>query len=383
MLFYCNNRGEIMALVGGTYIPTTTKKTNSNVPSSWLTTTPASAKTKTSYGTLTGGTYTKPAVNTGDSGSSGSYTPAQTYTQQAYEPAGYEPAMSDYGYSVDINVPDFSWNPTVEMLKQFADMGGTRANTVIDPQVLAVLSALDRFKTEAQNQRSEINPRYTDMSLALANVIKNQVYQPGVDSLIRRGAADSGALQQLGNDAGRYEVEQRGAVERERNSILNALANQVMGKEQETSDAQTALEKLRGQYTDVYTGEEEQKAYEKDFTGKEATFNADLNVGQLKNAVAAAIANQQYQQAVLAAQERQSAFENSLSEKQFGLQQALQNYQMRPQGSSSPTTPQQMVTVNTPYGQIPMSVSQAIQAGYLSGKQTSSGGSLAEILGLK
>ncbi len=271
-------------------------------------------------------------------------TPAQAYIPQTFAPSGgeaggYEPAtmaMPDYGYSVNIDVPNFNWNPNTNQLAQYLQSGTTRANTVIDPQVSAILQALSRFKTEAGNQQNEINPRYTDMSLALANVIKNQVYQPGVDQLIRRGAADSGALQQLGESAGRYETEQRAGVETERNQILNALANQVMAKGQETTDAQTALEKLRGQYTDVYAGEEQQKGYEQFMNQNQSKFNADLQVGQLQNSVAAAIANQQYQQAVLAAQQQQSGFENQLSEKQYGLEAAMQAYNMRPKSAASP-----------------------------------------------
>ena len=285
-----------------------------------------------------GAIYTPAKASTTPKTTTVATTPVQTFAPEtSYEPTA--PVTPDYGYAVNIDVPNFNWNPTNEQLAGWLQSGGTRANTVIDPQVQAVLQALSRFKTEAQNQQNEINPRYTDMSLALANVIKNQVYQPGVDSLIRRGAADSGALQQLGENSGKYEVEQRAAVEGERNQILNALANQVMGKEQETSDAQTALEKLRGQYTDVYAQENQNTAYNQDFQGKQSKFNADLSVGQLQNQVAAAIANQQYQQAVLAAQQQQSAFENSMSEKEFGLQQSLANYNMRPKGASSPSDP--------------------------------------------
>ncbi len=302
-------------------------------------------------------------------------TVAQTYAQPVVmetgggESGGYT-ALPDYGYSVNIAVPSLKWQPTAEQLAQYMQQGQTRANTVVDPQIQAVLQALARFKTEATNQQNEINPRYTNMSLALANVIKNQMYQPGVNELIRRGAADSGALRQLQDKVGRYETEQRTGVEQERNSILNALAQQVLGKEQETTDAQTALEKLRGQYTDVYSQEAEKTAWDRFLTETQGTFENQLAVEQLKNNVAAAIADQQYRAAALQAEQEQNAFSNSLAEKEFALQQALQNYNMSKKAYSSPTTPTQTITVSTPYGQIPMTVQQAIQAGYLSGRKS-------------
>lgn len=321
------------------------------------------------WGTVSNPTYTSGGSSgTGTTGSSPAGTPAQVYSSEgggeSYSPSAYSLPQ------ISIKVPNLTWSPTNEMLSQYAQSGATRANTVIDPQVSAIAQALARFQTEAQNQRNEINPRYTDMSLALANVIKNQVYQPGVDELIRRNAVDSGALRQLQDSSGRYEVEQRGNVERERNSILNALANQVLGKEQETSDAQTALEKLRGQYTDVYTGEEEDTAYDRFINEKQSTFQNELSKVSLQNAIAAAAAQAQYNSGLLSSQNARSSWEQGQAEKEFALQQALANYQMRPQAASSPSTPTQMVTVPTPYGDIPMTVAQAIQAGFISGKKS-------------
>jgi len=253
--------------------------------------------------------------------------------------AGY--ALPQYSLpEINLPIPDLNWQPTAEMLAQYLQQGQTRAATVINPQVSAVLQALQRFQTEAQNQRNEINPRYTNMSLALANVIKNQMLQPGIDNLIRRGAVESGNLDQLYENTGRYETEQRGAVESERNNILNALANQVMAKEQETSDAQTSLEGLRGKYTDVYSQEAEQTAWDRFLNEKQSTFQNQLAKAQLENAVAAAIAEQQYRAALLAQQDRQFGFESGLAEKKFGLEQALANYSMRPRGVGETPTVQ-------------------------------------------
>lgn len=317
----------------------------------------------------TSGTY-KPNISGNSAASIG--TVAQTYAPTyaeagGGETGGYTAALPDYGYSVNIAVPSLKWQPTAEQLAQYMQQGQTRAATVVDPQIQAVLQALARFKTEATNQQNEINPRYTNMSLALANVIKNQMYQPGVNELIRRGAADSGALRQLQDKVGRYETEQRTGVEQERNSILNALANQVLGKEQETSDAQTALEKLRGQYTDVYSQEAEQTAWDRFLNETQGTFENQLAVEQLKNNVAAAIAEQQYRNAALQAQQEQAAFENSLSEKEFALQQALQNYQISRANSSSSPTKDTTVWVDTPYGK--MTYAQAYQYGFAPGGQ--------------
>jgi hypothetical protein len=117
---------------------------------------------------------------------------------------------------------------------------------------------------------------------------------------------------------------------------------------------------LRGQYTDVYSQEAEKDAWNQFLTTKQSTFQNELSKAELQNAMAAAAVQARYQSALLEQQARQSAFENALAEKQFGLQQAYQNYQMRPQNNTV-SIPERTVTVNTIWGNIPMSVYEAIQ----------------------
>ena len=296
-------------------------------------------------------------------------TPSQVYSAPLYPSysAGGGYTLPEYSLpQINITVPNLTWSPTEEQLAGYRRTGATRAATVIDPQVAAQQEALARFRTQVENERAEVNPRYTAMSLALANIIKNQMYQPGVEELIRRGAVESGNLAQLAERTGRYETEKRGAVEQERNTILNALANQMLAKQQEVSDAMAELEKLRGLYTDVYSSEAEQQAYQNWFTGKQTTFENELAKAQLQNAIAAAIAEQKYKSALLSAQQQQSAFENQLAQQKFGLEQALAQYQMRPKITYQ--KPEQTITVNTIYGPVELTKDEAIRAGYISGQ---------------
>jgi len=242
---------------------------------------------------------------------------------------------------VNIAVPDLTWNPDEAMRQAWLEQARKRAALVVDPEIQAVAEALRRFKQEAEAQRAEINPRYTAESLAIANMIKNTIKQDIIDEAIRRGAETSGELPRQLAEAGRYEVEQRKAIEDERNRLLNAIAKQVLAKEQETSERQKELERIRGLREAVELSDLEKEAWNKYLTQKQSTFENQLALAQLRNAMAAAQAEQAYKNRLLQAQLAQQAWERQQAEKELALESAWQRYKMAQQTQPVQVTPRE------------------------------------------
>jgi hypothetical protein len=180
----------------------------------------------------------------------------------------------------NIGIPDLSWSPTEGQRGTWLEEAIKRAALQIDPQVASREQGLSRFRNAADANRREINPRYDRMSSAVANIFKNVVDQALVNNAIRRGAAGSGVssgwLGQERIKAGEEELGQRKGIENERNELLNAINAQVLGKEQETTDALGLLETLRGKQTDVSYADLERLARGDFLQEKQGTFENEL-----------------------------------------------------------------------------------------------------------
>ena len=199
---------------------------------------------------------------------------------QSPESSSTPSAPTDQFPQFNIGIPDLSWNPTETMRGTWLEEAMKRAALQIDPQVAAREQGLTRFRGAAEANRTEINPRYDRMSSAVANIFKNVVDQALVNNAIRRGAAGSGVTSGwLGQErikAGEEELGQRKGIENERNELLNAINAQVLGKEQETTDALGLLEGLRGKQTDVSYADLERLARGDFLQEKQGTFENEL-----------------------------------------------------------------------------------------------------------
>jgi len=202
-------------------------------------------------------TYTPPAS-----------TPATTYVPQAYQ----------------VNLPNIDWsfNPTSEQRNTWNTQATATAAQEIDPQLLAIKAALDAYLVQGQNQRNELNPRYTNQSLAIANIIQNSVKQDAIDNAIRRGAETSGWLPSALMQAGQLETQQRSDVEAQRNQDLAQLAALEAAQTQAAGEQNTALEKLRGQRITSALADLENAAWQRDLAQKQNTWNSALGGEQLR-----------------------------------------------------------------------------------------------------
>jgi len=128
-----------------------------------------------------------------------------------YQPTAM-PAYQPQAYNVNLPTIDWSFTPTEAQRGGWQTQATATAAQEIDPQLLKIKLALDQYMTQGQNVRAELNPRYTNQSLAIANIIKNTVKQEAIDSAIRRNATQSGWLPQALMEAGKLETEQRSGI---------------------------------------------------------------------------------------------------------------------------------------------------------------------------
>ena len=203
---------------------------------------------------------------------------------------------------VNLNIPDFAWNPTEEQRGSWEEQAANRAGLIIDPQRQQEIEALESFKQNVTKQIGEINPRYTKMSLAIANVVDNTIKQDIIDELIRRGATTSGEMERQLEGAGRFEVEQRGNIEGERNQLINALNLQEQQRGTQSSDRLAELERLRGMTTAEELFQEEK--YQRGMTNaeKQSLFQAELSKAGLIDQQQARAYESDFQRALFEAQ---------------------------------------------------------------------------------
>ena len=227
-------------------------------------------------------------------------TPVTSYQQPALSAAlGYNyqpyqmPAYNPQPYNVNLPTIDWSFNPTEEMRGGWQTQATATAAQEIDPQLLKIKLALDQYMTQGQNVRAELNPRYTNQSLAIANIVKNTVKQEAIDNAIRRGAEQSGWLPQALMEAGQLETEQRSGIETQRNQELAALAALEAQQTQAAGEQGTMLEGLRGQRITTALADLENQAWARAQQEKESQWTSALGGEQLRaSAYGANAANQ-------------------------------------------------------------------------------------------
>ena len=192
------------------------------------------------------------------------------------------PTYSPEAYKVNLPAIDWSFNPTEADRLGYTNQATAQAGQEIDPQLQAIAQALQQYMTQGQNTRNELNPRYTNQSLGIANIIQNTMKQGAIDNAIRRGAENSGWLGSALESAGQLEVEQRSALEAQRNQDLAAIAALEANQAQATGQQQTALEKLRGQRITTGQAQLENEAWARAQQMKESQFNTALGGEQLR-----------------------------------------------------------------------------------------------------
>jgi len=243
-------------------------------------------------------------------------TPVSAYTPQAYQ----------------VNLPsiDWSFNPSSDQRSAWNTQATATAAQEIDPQLLAIKAALDAYMVQGQNQRNELNPRYTNQSLAIANIIQNSVKQGAVDSAIRRGAENSGWLPSALMQAGQLETQQRGDVETQRNSDLSQLAALEAAQSQAAGEQNTMLEGLRGKRITSALADLENAAWQRDLQTKESQWNSALGGEQIRASAYGSNAQNElagYQtQASVAQAEQDRALQAALAEQEQANTEWNQNY---------------------------------------------------------
>ena len=245
---------------------------------------------------------------------------------------------------VNLNIPDFNWDPTEEQRAGYLEQGSNRANLIIDPQKQAEIEALEKFKQDVTSQISNINPRYTKMSLAIANMVDNTIKQDIIDELTRRGATTSGEMERQLASAGRYEVEQRSDIEGERNQLINALNTGQQQRGELSSSRLAELERLRGMQTAEETFQEEKYQRGMSDAEKESLFGAELSQAQMINSQQAQAYESQYNKALFDAQMNQQNWERSQTERQMALSQANSAYS---QGNQADPYQDQSIALRT------------------------------------
>jgi hypothetical protein len=198
-----------------------------------------------------------------------------------YEPTSL-PTYTPQAYNVNLPTIDWSFNPTTEQQGNWQTQAQATAAQEIDPQLQAIKTALEQYMAQGQNTRNELNPRYTNQSLAIANVIQNSVKQEAVNSAIRRGAENSGWLPSALMQAGQLETQQRGDVEAQRNQDLNALAALEAQQTQAAGEQNTTLEGLRGKRITTALADLENQAWQRAQQEKESQWNSALGGEQLR-----------------------------------------------------------------------------------------------------
>jgi hypothetical protein len=235
-------------------------------------------------------------------------------------------------YKVNLPTIDWSFNPTEEQRLGYTERATAQAAQEIDPQLQAIAQALQQYMTQGQNTRNELNPRYTNQSLGIANIVQNTVKQNAIDNAIRRGAENSGWLGSALDSAGQLEVEQRSALEAQRNQDLAAIAALEANQTQATGAQQTALEKLRGQRITTGQAQLENEAWARAQQEKESQFNSALGGEQLRASAYGQNASNQlagYQTQVGAAMsDADRALQASIAANEQANAQWNQQYQM-------------------------------------------------------
>jgi hypothetical protein len=242
------------------------------------------------------------------------------------------PAYTPEAYKVNLPAIDWSFNPTGDQRTGWTNQATAQAGQEIDPQLQAIAQALQQYMTQGQNTRNELNPRYTNQSLGIANIVQNTVKQNAIDNAIRRGAENSGWLGSALDSAGQLEVEQRGALEAQRNQDLSAIAALEANQTQATGQQQTALEKLRGQRITTGQAQLENEAWAREQQMKESQFNSALGGEQLRASAYGQNASNQlagYQTQVGAAMsDADRALQASIAANEQANAQWNQQYQM-------------------------------------------------------
>ena len=192
-------------------------------------------------------------------------------------------------------MPNINWsfNPTEQQRAGWQTQATATAGQQIDPQLQAIQAALQQYMTQGQNVRNELNPRYTNQSLSIANIIQNSVKQEAINNAIRRGAEQSGWLPSALMQAGQLEAEQRGGIEAQRNQDLNALAALETQQTQAAGQQGTMLEGVRGQIITTALAELENTAWGRQNQELLNQWNAALSGEQLRASAYGANASNQ------------------------------------------------------------------------------------------
>ena len=215
-------------------------------------------------------------------------TPAQSQAPALSAALGYSyqpyqmPAFNVPQYNVNLPTIDWSFAPTEAQRGGWQTQATATAAQEIDPQLQAIQAALQQYMTQGQVQRAELNPRYTNQSLAIANIIQNSVKQEAINQAIRRNATESGWLPSALMGAGELETQQRGDVEAQRNLDLNALAALEAQQTQAAGEQETMLEGLRGKRITTALAELENQAWARSQQEKESQWQSALAGEQLR-----------------------------------------------------------------------------------------------------
>ncbi len=260
-------------------------------------------------------------------------------------------------------MPDFSWNPTEAMIEAFRLYGQNVADTKINPIVGQVNRNYDRYQTQQGLAKGNINRGATQSSLAVANIVKNTLRKNAVENAIRRNATESGWLTGAIADADREEIARRSDIERARNTQLGDIDTQLTAKGVEVSDRLEELEGLRGLEQVVAMMQRESDERNQLFAEKKAKFGSDLSLAELVNAAAAAKYGAQYNTALAGLARDEFEWGKGMDEKQLALSAAR----------SAVADPMTWMVNTTEGFQVPLTVQQLIQAGYV-GPQSSAGG---------
>lgn len=214
-----------------------------------------------------------PKTQSTSSGGGGSSISNQSVSMPAYTPQAYQ-----------VNLPSIDWgfNPTEAQRGGWQNQATATAAQEIDPQLQAIQAALQAYMTQGQNQRNELNPRYTNQSLGIANIVKNTIKQEAIDESIRRNAQNSGWLPSALMEAGKTETQQRGDIEAQRNQDLSALAALEAQQTQAAGEQGTMLEGLRGQRITSLLAELENREWERANQEKQNQWNSAIGGEQLR-----------------------------------------------------------------------------------------------------
>lgn len=321
------------------YKPSTTSTTQktSSIPS-----TPYGSTYKPSSGSSSGIVANKTYTTSGG-GSGGASTPAQTYSQPVSTSSSSSGGGSSSsgssgssGYSVNLKAPNLKWSPTDEMRAEWDRLSQMRAENKYTPFLTSLADELADYTRQADINKSDIQSQNTASQLGLANVVQNTMKQDIIDNAIRRGATESGWLDEMLQQAGKYEVEQRTGMQKETNKALENIANALLGKQEEVSARKTDIEAAKANEMVLDTKEQELVAKNDYISNQLAKWEAQYKIAALEAQVAYQNDNLEYQYAALQAQREAENASNALQEAKLNLDKEWQNYQI----SKSSYTPQ-------------------------------------------